>query len=240
MPPASATQSVGRDEDSSQHQGVIVRLTIPCGEFALADTFKAVPDAQFGAGSVADSGGDVLPLLWARTTDHERLETALSEDSTTTTVSQLTEQGDEWLYQIRWDPMVDIVTGLLTGQRGTILDAAAEDGEWQMRVLYPTQSVLQEATSYCEQHDVSLDVESIRSVGSESAGQYGLTDTQYESLRMACKEGYFSVPRETELSALAEQMDVSHQALSERLRRGTRELVEQSLFGNHCGGQSRL
>ena len=240
MPPASATQSVGRDEDSSQRSGVVVRLAIPHGEFALADTFEAVPDAQFGAGSVAGAGGGVLPLLWARTANHERLETALEADSTTTHVARLTERSDEWLYQIRWETMVDIVAGLLTGQRGTILDATAEDGEWQMRVLYPTQSVLQEAMSNCERHDVSFDVESIRSVGGESTGQYGLTDPQYESMRAAFDEGYFSVPRETELSTLGGQMGVSHQALSERIRRGTKELVEQSLFGNRCGGQSRL
>ncbi|MFC5969921.1 helix-turn-helix domain-containing protein [Halomarina salina] len=240
MVPASAEQSVGRDGDSSQQSGVVVRLTVPCEGFALAETLDAVPDAQFGAGSVAGTGGGVLPLLWARTSDHDRLGTALAEDSTTTRVSRLTERGDEWLYEIQWEKTVEIVVGLLTVDGGTILDASTDGGEWQLRVLYPSQSALQRAKSSCEQHDVSPEVESIRQLGGESSDEHGLTEVQHRSLRVACEAGYFDIPRDTDLCAIADQLGVSHQALSERLRRGTKKIVEQSLFTNRCGEQRRL
>ena len=38
------------------------------------------------------------------------------------------------------------------------------------------------------------------------------------------------VPRETSLQACAQEMGLSHQALSERLRRGTEALVEDTLL----------
>jgi hypothetical protein len=235
-----ATKSAGRDEDLGQESSVVVRLTLPCGEFALAETLEAVPGARFGTGSVAGTGRGVLPLLWTRTSNHERLDTALVEDPTTTRVSRLIKRGDEWLYDVTWDETVEVVVGFLTVHGGTILDASADAGEWQMRVVYPSQRALRKATSTCERHDVPVDFESIRQVGGESAGRDGLTDVQHRSLRVACEEGYYDVPRSTDLDTIADRMDVSHQALSERLRRGTKNLIEQSLFTNECGERSRL
>ena len=240
MAPSGVTKPTRGDEEASQSSDVLIRATVPAEEFALGDTLSRLPDAQFGSEAVAGAGDDLLPLLWARATDQDRLEAALGEDASTTSVTRLTDRGDERLYRITWDPMVELTAGLLTASDGTMIEASAENGRWHVRVLYPTQSALQDATSCWSQHSVSVDIESIRSMDGESTGEYGLTDIQYESLRTACNNGYFSVPRETELSALAEKMGVSHQALSERLRRGTRKLVQQSLFGNRCGGQGRL
>ncbi len=65
---------------------------------------------------------------------------------------------------------------------------------------------------------------------SRPAGQYGLTDPQYEVLTLACDRGYFAIPRQAELDDLAEELGVSHQALSERLRRGVEALVTDTLL----------
>ena len=46
---------------------------------------------------------------------------------------------------------------------------------------------------------------------------------------MAVDMGYFSVPREAATEDLAERLDVSHQAVSERLRRGTKALVTATI-----------
>ena len=41
--------------------------------------------------------------------------------------------------------------------------------------------------------------------------------------------GYFDVPREAKLGDIADRLDVSHQALSERLRRGHANLVQETI-----------
>jgi hypothetical protein len=48
--------------------------------------------------------------------------------------------------------------------------------------------------------------------------------------RGAFEAEYFAAPRETSLSELAEQLETSHQALSERIRRATDNLVESALI----------
>jgi predicted DNA binding protein len=58
----------------------------------------------------------------------------------------------------------------------------------------------------------------------------GLAEARRSALVAAFEAGYFTDPRETSLSDLAEQQDSSHQALSERLRRATGNLVESTLI----------
>jgi hypothetical protein len=63
------------------------------------------------------------------------------------------------------------------------------------------------------------------------AGQFSLSDVQRETLRVAYESGYYSVPRAAALGELAARLGVSHQAISERLRRGVGSLIEYTLAG---------
>jgi predicted DNA binding protein len=74
------------------------------------------------------------------------------------------------------------------------------------------------------QFDVQTIYEDVRGV------QHGLTEAQRETLVAAFEAGHFTVPRETSLSELAKQLETSHQALSELLRRGTGTLIESTLI----------
>jgi predicted DNA binding protein len=71
------------------------------------------------------------------------------------------------------------------------------------------------------------------------SGRYGLTDQQYDALTAACEAGYFAVPRETDLDELSDDLGISHQALSERIRRGTEALVTETLLVGSKAGPHR-
>jgi len=64
----------------------------------------------------------------------------------------------------------------------------------------------------------------------EPPGRYGLTDEQYGALTAVWEQSYYTVPREADLDALAEERDISHQALSERLRRRIDTPVQDTLI----------
>ena len=49
------------------------------------------------------------------------------------------------------------------------------------------------------------------------------------ALGAALAAGYFETPRRTDLEALAEEFDISEQALSERLRRGVAAVLESTI-----------
>lgn len=59
----------------------------------------------------------------------------------------------------------------------------------------------------------------------------GVTPAQHETLRTAFEDGYFMVPRGTNLTTLSDQLGVSDQSVSERLRRAESKLLARTLIG---------
>ncbi|MDX1747381.1 MAG: helix-turn-helix domain-containing protein [Halobacteriales archaeon] len=209
----------------------IVSGTVPADEFALSHTLESLPDLLFEVERVVTSGDDALmPLLWARGPSLEHVRETLEEDPTVDEVTVVGDFDDEWLFQMKWVDHVDLLVQMLTNSEATVLDAVGRGAQWKLRVLYPRRSLFSKTHEFCEDHGLGFDVDSIRDLDGEPAGRYGLTTEQYEVLAEAARMGYFDVPREVSLEELSEELDVSHQAASERIRRATSALVDDTLF----------
>ena len=60
--------------------------------------------------------------------------------------------------------------------------------------------------------------------------EFGVTAPQREALILAVREGYYDLPRETNTTELGDQLGISDQAVTERLRRGIGTLVRNLLM----------
>jgi hypothetical protein len=209
----------------------IVSGTVPASEFALDHSLATLPELMFEVERIVSSGDEALmPLLWVRGADRGRVEETLEADPTVDNVTLLGDFGDEWLFRMEWIGHVDLIVQMLVNSEATVLDAVGHEDRWKLRVLYPRRSLFSKTHDFCEERNLDFQVESIRELDGEPAGRYGLTTEQYEVLATAASMGYFEVPRSVTLQELAEEFDVSHQAISERLRRATNALVEDTLF----------
>lgn len=56
-----------------------------------------------------------------------------------------------------------------------------------------------------------------------------LSDRQYEAVQTALELGYFAWPRESDIDAVADALDVTHPTALEHLRKGQRKLLDQAL-----------
>jgi hypothetical protein len=209
----------------------IVRGTVPATEFALSHTLETLPSLEFEIERIVDTGDEaVMPLVWVRGADVEQVEEVFEADPSVDEVSLLAAFERESLYRMKWIDHVRLLLQMLTNSEATVLDAYGHDGRWALRVMYPEREHVSTTMEFCDGHGLSFDVESVRELEGEPAGRFGLTDEQFEALRTAAERGFFSVPREVTLKELAEEFGVSHQALSERIRRATAALVEDTLF----------
>jgi len=209
----------------------IVRGTVPAAEFALHHTLSTVPGLRVECEQVVQSGEkSVMPLVWLQGADPETVEDALAGDPTVESVSCLSTFGDEQLCRIEWTDRVRYLLEMVTNGKATVLDIHGRDDRWYLRVLYPTREHFSRTHTFATEHGLPLDVTSIREMDGNPASRFGLTDGQHEVLVRAARQGYFDVPQETNLGGLADGCDVSHQALSERLRRGIGTLVEETLL----------
>ncbi len=209
----------------------IVIGSIPAEEFALNHTLESIPGVNFECERIVESGDDaIMPLLWVRNADEESLERAFEEDPSVGTVTRLAAFEDERFYRMDWIQHVRLLLQMLTHSDATILEAYGREGEWRLRVLFPTRDSFSGTHEFCHEHGLAFDIESIRDMEEQPSGRYGLTDAQYRALVEAVRRGYYDVPRGETLTEIAADLDVSHQALSERLRRGTKSLVEDTLL----------
>ena len=209
----------------------IVRGTVPAAEFALYETLASVGSVEFEAERIIESGEEtVMPLIWARGADSETLEAAIDTDSSVEEYSQLASFEDEHLYRMEWGEGVSLALQMLANSKATIMDAYGHGGQWSLRVLYPSRDSFSTTMDFCDEEGLTFDVTAIREMEGEPTGRYGLTERQYETLTTAVERGYYAIPREITAQDLAEELDVSHQALSELLRRGHEALIEDTLL----------
>ncbi|MDG5776591.1 helix-turn-helix domain-containing protein [Haloarculaceae archaeon H-GB1-1] len=211
--------------------GTIVEAVLPAGEFALAETFEAVPDATFeSVRFAAHETGQPMPYFWTSAPDPDRIPGALAADETVEGSSCITSGGGRRLYRIEWQPPVRVAMEHLIGERATVLDAVSESSQWHFRLLFPDQEAVSSTHDTCKERGLPLSIQRVQSVEEfASTNNRDLSEEQHEALMAAVESEYYSVPREMTLEQLAEKLGVSHQALSERLRRGHRNLVTKTL-----------
>ena len=209
----------------------IVSGTIPASELGLSHSLESLPDLRFEIERIVTSGDErVMPLLWVRGPSRERVEQTLEEDPSTDNVELVGDFDDEWLFQMEWIDQVDLLVQMITNSEATVLDAVGRDTQWKLRVLYPERELFSKTHTFCEEHGLHFDITTIRDLEGEPAGRFGLSTKQYEVLAEAARMGYFEVPREVSLEELAESLGISHQAASERIRRATSGLIQDTLF----------
>lgn len=214
---------------------VIVTATIPTEQFVLRDTLEAVPDAEFELVQHVARVAGQMSLVWAVAPDVEEVVEVVRDDSTVDTVEVLTTTDGAYLLRVDWVPEMREVISDLIGTEATVTSASATSSGWCLKFLFPERSAVTETHDACSRHGVKMNLESIRSLsGSRQQSLFDLTESQHKTLLAAHNEGYYDVPRGVKLAELAEDLGVSHQTLSERLRRGHRSLVGSTILP-HAG-----
>jgi hypothetical protein len=220
-----------REPSFTSQMATIVRGSLPADDFALRESLSSLPDVEFEVEQIVKTGDEaVMPLLWVRGAETETIEEAFANDASVRDPSLLLDMDEQQLYRMEWVAQVEVVLQMLTSAEATVTDAYGAGETWYLRVLYPTRDSLSSTVEFCETNGVSFEIERIRELEGEPAGRYGLSDGQYEALTAAANYGYYNVPRDADLQAVAEELGVSHQALSERMRRGTLALIEDTLL----------
>lgn len=229
------TDSDGEPADESCDY-TLVRFAVPIEEFALHDTLITLPDAEFeGDQTVETPNGSLMPLIWARGVDRIDLERALEEDASVRQATLIEDHGSEMQYRMEWGSRLRVLARMLSPTGSLIRDVYGTRNGWTLQVLYPSRSHLSEVSVLCKSLDIEITINAIRRLEGGPEDQYGLTANQLEALAVAHEMGYFEIPRATDLDAVAEELGLSHQSLSERLRRAHDALIQNTIRDRNHG-----
>lgn len=233
-----ATGGVSSNTGEHTFMSTIIQGELVAADFALDETFEALPGLEVEWMHVVANGrGGSWPLICARGPQRDELESALHEDDSIEQFTMLVESENERLYRIEWDAWVNEAFSELLEHNAAILDVYANVHGWTIQLLFPERADVPASDEFFQHTGVTFEIHRIKNVEVKPTNEYGLTTKQRQALITAWRSGYFAIPRKIDLEELADQMGLSHQALSERLRRGHYALIAKTI-GNSAPGHA--
>lgn len=204
----------------------IIEVGVPAEELALGDTLRAVPGARVDVIRTVPSEPNGVTQVLAFEGNDDEVGPALRSDGSVAATTPLATLEKECVYRVEWgEPTVDQLRELFWGD-GTMLRTQASNDKWCFRVMFADRDSMGDWYNHCRDLGLSVDIESIYDpTVAVRPRQYGLSQKQYVTLETALQSGFYDIPRKITLEELADEFDVTHQALSERLSRAHRVMI---------------
>jgi predicted DNA binding protein len=210
---------------------IIAEFTIPSAEFVFGDVFTEAPDTSIELERIVPATGSMMPYFWVKCTDHEGIERVIRTHPAIRDLTRLDYVDDYALYRATWDEDCHDLLGGIGESEGVILEAYSND-RWFFRLRFPNHDKLAGFYNYCTEHSISLHLGRVYTLSERAAEgrQFGLTPEQREALVLALNHGYFDTPSEVSLSELGDELGISQQAMSKRVRGGTKRVLTKALL----------
>jgi predicted DNA binding protein len=217
-----------------------IDVTVQDWESPLQTAVSEYESVEIEIQSTVAYTGIVPPLvrLQAPASSTRAIESAFTADPAISSYQRLTDDSDDAeatstpdghgseqrLYYVDWIDNRSVL-GQLVERNGTVTSATLDEGGWHVTLTFPTHEDLSTAYEAWETNDWKIYVDRIVADIEVFTETTGLTDEQYQAMERAVEMGYYDIPRRITLEELAAELDISHQALSERLRRANRNLI---------------
>ena len=209
---------------------VIGEFAVPAEAFALRHSFATVPDIKIEIERLATHSREwVMPFLWASADDIEAADEALRGDPSIDEIETLTTGHGVGEYCVVWSSAVQQLVDEIIDRHGVMLEAEAANGVWYFKLKFIDREYLAEFQEHFRQRGYRFELQRLYSDSAPKDRAYDLTPEQREVLVLALERGYFLVPRAIQGQALADELGISANAFSQRLRRGLGNLTANTL-----------
>lgn len=219
--------------------GVTVDVRIPTHRFEFGRRFPVRHDGAAKTervGSVGDGDGSVFSLSGSLDGVADDGATDPFADVEGCRLEALEMFGDQTLYVMTWSPDVDPFFGLLADHDGVVCRGTGTPNVWTFEMRFPTHDAFAGFQSACADGQSGAEVERVYNPTRRGTGAwYGLTPRQRRTLELAVEGRYYDIPRRCTTIELADELGISDQAVTERLRRGIVTFVTNALLLDHDG-----
>lgn len=207
---------------------IFAEFAVPAGEFGPGPILPAGTEVRAELERLVPSGSSV-EYVWLVGDERAAAVEALPDRPGVTAARVVDELPGRTLVRLSWDGENPVLRAVgATG--GVLLGAEGDADRWRLRLRFPDREVLGEFYERCAAEGADVSLEQVNSTGATGREDlFDLSPAQRETVLAAFERGYFEIPRETTLDALADHLGVSDQAVSERLRRGLETLLRATL-----------
>ena len=205
---------------------IIAEFSIPPRALPGGDLLTAMPNTTIELERIVPTEENALPFFWVWTDDVTTFVNNAQNDPEIADITVLEEVEHGALVRATWTPEADLIHAIKT-LRATILEAHATAEEWTFRIRAEHQEGIATFQEIFTTHDIPVILDRLYDL-SELVDDHRtvVTDEQRETLLAAYEQGYYERPREIDQQELGEQFDITSRAVSDRLRRGTANLIE--------------
>ena len=214
---------------------VIVEYSVGMDGLVCESTLQRVDARVDVERTYATSPESPILFVWVTCDDLPAFETAMTEDPTVAEFQSLSTVDGRRLYRLEVSAETETVLyPVWVSLGGEGLEAHCENGRWHSRARFPDRESLEEYEAFLTENELSFELKRLYDAAGVTGKNLtepedGLTVQQRQTLLLAYERGFFDIPRRATAAELAAELDVSRQAVSERLRRGYAALVERYL-----------
>lgn len=210
---------------------VIIELGIPSAEFQLGRILSTDGDVNVSLKTMVPLGKHAVPFFQISDHASDSFEARVREHPSVSDLYVVNSHDGETLYGLNWVIDNDTFFDSVLARDGHILEASGRGDEWVFQIRFRTHDALSTFQESCFEGNIPVDIRRIYNPTKPDAGPwYGLTPPQRETLQYAVEMGYYSLPRQISTQQIADEFDISDQAVSERLRRAVATLVNNTLL----------
>jgi predicted DNA binding protein len=178
--------------------------------------------------------GKEVPFFWIYAEDHDVIVNALRSQPAIESVEVVGTRGDAALIALEWYSESDSVFRGIAEFGAYLLRGVCRDEFWEFTVRFAEHERLTGFRRHCETHEIELSVDRIyHQMEPEKGPEFGLTEPQRKALALAVERGYYEIPRRCRTIELADELGISAQAVTERLRRGVANLARHTLLAGY-------
>lgn len=205
---------------------VIVNFSIPAKDFILGKALQETEGISIEVEKMIPTGGSAIPYFWVIGENRERFDAVLESEPELSTFDVIDTLDDRQLYRAEWNPSVDTFVQMIIEHDVVLQEAGGDAESWEFQLRFPDSQQLSEFRTACQKKGITLTVMSLYNpIEPTAIDTRDLTEAQLSLIERAFDEGYFDVPRKITLAELADDLDISGQAVNERLRRGLSTLI---------------
>jgi len=215
--------------DEGFSMATVMDFTSPAEEFPLGSVFEELPGVTVELERLIPHETLIIPYFWVRGVETADIEAAFEPHPGVTDIRLVDSVEDQYLMRAEWKPEYFGVLSALAKANVVVLTGIGMKNEWRFEVRGESQEAIAEFREYCQENDIPIAITAVHAMLPIQGEGYELTETQREALVLAYERGYFDTPRETSLEEIAEELGITQQSLSSRLRRGHRRLIKATL-----------
>ena len=208
----------------------VMEFTSPADEFPLGTIFENLPEVTVELERLIPHETLIIPYFWVRGADAEDIEAAFEAHAGVVDIELIDNVDSEYLMRVEWTQQYFGILSALAEANIAILSGVGTKNGWDFEVRGVSREAISTFRTTCQEHDIPIEITAVHALLPIQGDGYELTDTQREALVVAYERGYFNSPREASLKDIAEELGITQQSLSSRLRRGHRRLIAGTLI----------